>query len=112
MPGSFDSSGDIEIICSKSGAASKHRSTLDGLEVGDRVSLMFVPEEGLTPPYSLKVSSPSGASILDSLLRELPTGESHSPPPIEFIVSLRGKYRIEIKDLKGRQRGEATLNIR
>jgi hypothetical protein len=30
---------------------------------------------------------------------------------VEFVVSAPGVYRIEIKELRGRQRGEATLRV-
>jgi hypothetical protein len=115
MAGSFENSGDIEILCRATGAV-VWRGTVpafDELGVGDRLFLVFRPEEGSSPPYQLKIVSPSGATIMDTIVRDLPDGTKQSTAaPIEFIVSLRGKYRIEIKDLKGRQRGEATLNIK
>jgi hypothetical protein len=109
MSGSIDTHGDIEIICSKN-ATGRIGATVDDVSVGDRVFLLFGSDDA-QPPYTLKISSPSGASIVDTIVRDLPTGGPHSPPPIEFIVSIRGTYRIEIKELKGRQKGEATLAI-
>jgi hypothetical protein len=112
MPGPIDSSGDIEIFCFLS--TSTRRGSVpffDEITTGDRVSLVFTPSDGSTPPYSLKIVSPTGASILDILVRDLPTGGPQSPPPVEFVVSSRGTYRIDIRELRGRQRGEARLRV-
>jgi hypothetical protein len=34
-----------------------------------------------------------------------------SPPPVEFVVSSPGVYRIEIKEIRGRNSGEARLRV-
>ncbi|MDC3957504.1 hypothetical protein [Polyangium jinanense] len=112
MSGPIESSGEIEIYCHP--ARSSGRGTVpffDEIRPGDRLSLVFVPSETSVPPYSLKVFSPSGANILDTLVRDPPTGAPQSPPPIEFVVSAPGVYRIEIRTLTGRQRGDAKIRV-
>lgn len=113
MPGPIDSSGDIEVFAHLSGAANSRNSvpSYDAIGVGERVSLLFLPGDGSSPPYMLKIVSPSGATIIDTILRDLPTGAPQTPPPFEFVVSARGNYRIEIREMRGRQRGEATLRV-
>jgi hypothetical protein len=44
-------------------------------------------------------------------LRELPTGKPQSAPPVEFIPSQKGEYQVEVKELRGKQRGQATLTV-
>jgi hypothetical protein len=108
----IQSSGDIEIFCHPSGASSRGSVPFfDKITVGDRLSLLFVPDGTAVPPYSLKIRSPTGALVLDTLVRDAPTGAPQSPAPIEFIVSARGVYKVEVSALKGRQRGEATIRV-
>jgi len=109
----IESSGDIEVFCYPSGGAATKASVpfFDAVTPGDRLSLVFTPGDATTPPYALKIVSPSGATIMDTILRDLPTGTPQSPPPAEFVVSVRGVYRIEIRELKGRQRGEAKVKV-
>jgi hypothetical protein len=108
----IQSSGDFEIFCHPAGSTSRGSVPFfDKINVGDRLSLLFVPEGTALPPYSLKIFSPSGAIVLDSLVREPPTGAAYSPPPVEFVVSTRGVYRVEIRAISGRQRGEATIRV-
>jgi hypothetical protein len=112
MAGPIESTGDIEVFCFLS--TSTRRGSVpffDEITVGDRVSLVFTPGDGTTPPYSLRIVSPTGTSILDILVRDLPTGTPQSAPPVEFVVSSRGVYRIDIRELRGRQRGEARLRV-
>jgi len=45
------------------------------------------------------------------VLRELPTGMPQSAPPITFTVSGAGDYKIEIKQLYGKQKGDAVLRV-
>jgi hypothetical protein len=108
----IQSSGDIEIFCHPAGYSGRGSVPFfDKIEAGDRLSLLFVPEGTTLPPYKLKIYSPSGAVVLDSLVRDPPTGAPYSPPPIEFVVSARGVYRIEIRALNGKQRGDATIRV-
>ncbi|MDC0746662.1 hypothetical protein [Polyangium mundeleinium] len=112
MSGPIESSGDIEIYCHP--ARSSNRGTVPFFEKipqGERLSLVFVPAETADPPYSLKVFSPSGTNIVDSLVRDPPTGAPQSPPPIEFVVSSLGVYRIEIRSRTGRHRGDAKIRV-
>lgn len=112
MAGRIDSTGDIEIFCHPMGSGSRGSVPFfDAIGPGDRLGLVFGPNEGSNPPYTLKVYSPSGTLILDTIVRELPTGEPQSPPPIEFIVSATGIYRIQIRESRGRQSGEAKVRV-
>ena len=112
MPAFIESSGEIEVFCYPSGAPSRVTvPVFDAVTVGDRLSLVFGANDGATPPYSLKVVSPSGTTILDSIVRDLPTGLPQSPPPVEFVVSGKGVYKVEIREMRGRQRGEARVRI-
>jgi hypothetical protein len=72
---------------------------------------MFTPMHGATAPYTLRIFSPTGANIVDTIVRDLPTTEPQSAPAFEFVVSVGGRYRIEIREMRGRQRGEGTLSV-
>jgi len=112
MSGPIETSGDIEIFCHP--ARSSNRGTVPFFEkipAGERLSLVFVPSENSTPPYALKIFSPSGANIVDHIVRDPPTGAPQSPPPIEFVVAAPGIYRIEIKSTNGRHRGDAKIRV-
>jgi hypothetical protein len=112
MSATIESSGEIEIFCFPAGVSTRSSVLFfDSVSVGDRLSLVFGANEGASPPFSLKVVSPSGATILDNIVRDLPTGLPQSPPPIEFVVSAKGVYRIEIREMRGRQRGEAKVRV-
>jgi hypothetical protein len=114
MSGSIDSSGDIEIFCypATGGSSRGSVSSFDEISPGDRVALLFGPGDGAQPPYSLRVYSPTGALIRDSVLRDLPTGNAQSAAPVELVVSVRGDYRIEIAETNGRGRGKGMLHVR
>lgn len=108
----IQSTGDIEIFCHPAGASGRGSVPFfDAITVGDRLALLFVPDGSPEPPYTLKIFSPTGANILDTLVRDLPTGAPQSPAPIEFSVSARGVYRVEIKSRSGRQNGQATIRV-
>ena len=49
--------------------------------------------------------------VVDRILRDLPTGLPQSEPPIELVVSLRGNYAIEIREVRGNLWGKATLRV-
>jgi hypothetical protein len=110
MAASVDSSGEIEVTCFPIGPVQRMR-VFDRVTIGDRLALVFTPIDEMNPPYQLKITSPSGANILDTIIRDLPTGLPQSPPPVEFVVSARGVYRVEIREMRGRQRGEASVKI-
>lgn len=108
----IQSSGDIEIFCHPSSYSGRGSVPFfDRISVGDRLLITFVPEGTSAPPYALKVFSPSGSKILETLVRDPPTGAPQSPPPIEFMVSVLGTYRIEVRAVNGRQQGEATIRV-
>jgi hypothetical protein len=114
MSALIESQGDIEIFCFPGGGANTMRASVpffDAISIGDRLSLVFSPGDSASPPFSLKIVSPTGSTIMDTIVRDLPTGTPQSPPPVEFVVSVKGTYRIEIRELKGRQRGEAKLKV-
>ncbi len=113
MAGPMDSTGAIEAFCQRADAPVSRRSTLsfEDIAVGDRVSLCFGASEDTRGPFSLKIRAPSGATLLDRLVRELPTGLPQSEPPVEFVVSARGEYLIEIRDVRGQNWGRATLRV-
>ncbi|MFO0760663.1 MAG: hypothetical protein U0359_29565 [Byssovorax sp.] len=110
MPGPIESSGDIQVFCHTDAiSASRGNAFFGALTPGDTVYLVFNPDDGTSPPYRLKITSPTGAVLLDQTVRDLPTREPQSPPPISFVLSTTGSYKIEIKEAGGRQSGVATL---
>jgi hypothetical protein len=114
MSALIELSGEIEIFCFPSTAGAALRQSVpffDAVTVGDHLSLVFTPGDGASAPYSLKIFSPTGAVIVDSIVREPPTGTPQSPPPIEFVVSTKGVYKIEIRELRGRQHGVAKVRV-
>jgi hypothetical protein len=96
----IDNSGDIETICQT-----------DPVTAGVTVSLVFRSDEDSAPPFTVRVKSPAGKVILERVLRELPTGQPQSAPPVTFSVSTAGDYRIEIWQLYGKTRGDAVLHV-
>ena len=115
MSALIEMSGEIEIFCYPSGSAggSTRQSVpfFDAVTAGDRLSLVFAANDGASAPFALKIFSPSGTNILDSIVRDLPTGLPQSPPPVEFVVSAKGVYRVEIREMRGRQHGEAKVRV-
>ena len=101
MAGRIDSHGDIEITLHGDGTVG----------VGERILLVFRPIDDPEPPIGVVIQSPQGQKIVDRVLRELPTGRPQSAPPVEFVPSVRGTYTIEVKELRGKQRGNATLKV-
>lgn len=112
MSSNIESSGDIEVTAALTSATAHPGNQIFGaISPGDRVYLVFTPIDATAPPYGIKIVSPSGSTIMDTILRDLPTGLPQSPPPVEFVSSAKGTYRIEIREMKGRQRGTATLKV-
>ena len=101
MPRPIESQGDIETMLHGDFNCS----------VGDRVSLVFHAIDDPEPPIEVIVQSPAGQKILARVLQELPTGLPQSAPPVEFVPASKGVYQIEVKELRGKQRGSATLRI-
>lgn len=100
MPSTVDNSGDIETV-----------SLSSPVSIGDTVRLVFRAYDEATPPFNIKIRSPTGKVIVERVLRELPTGEPQSAAPVEFSASASGEYKIEIKQLYGKQKGEAVLRV-
>ena len=100
MPQVIESTGTIETICS-----------LPTLTVGDTVKLVFRALDDSEPPYTCKVTSPGGKVIVERVLRDLPTGKPQSAPPVNFVVAQSGDYRVDIWQLYGKSRGQATLHV-
>jgi hypothetical protein len=96
----IDNSGDIETMANPQPA-----------RIGDQVSLTFRSSADPAPPFQLRIRSPSGKLIVETVMRELPTDVAQSGKPITFVVSTEGDYKIEIKQLVGTERGEALLHV-
>ncbi len=97
----IESTGDIESIC----------ESVDGLGNGDTARLVFRTWDDASPPFTVKVRGPDGKLVLDRVIRELPTGQPQSAPPVTFAVRATGNYKISIKELYGKKEGLATLTI-
>lgn len=102
MPRRIESHGDIETMLFGDGVT---------LSIGDRVAIVFRAIDDPEPPIEVVIQSPAGHKILERVLRELPTGLPQSAQPVEFVIASRGDYQIEVKELRGKQRGTATLRI-
>lgn len=99
--GAIESShGDIDVVCAEHFIAP-----------GDVVSLTFRAHDDVKPPFTIKISSPSGTLIVQRLLQELPTGEPQSAPPVTFVPSAKGIYPIEIRQMRGNNVGMARLRV-
>jgi hypothetical protein len=96
----IDSSGDIETICKT-----------DPAKAGEEIKLVFRAEEDAQPPFTLKIKSPSGQVIMERVIRDLPTGNPQSAPPVTFTASAGGEYKVEIRQLNGKQKGDAVLRV-
>ncbi|HVY45992.1 MAG TPA: hypothetical protein VHB21_08940 [Minicystis sp.] len=96
----IENTGDIETF-----------SQTDPVKVGDTVSLVFRADDEAEPPFNIRIKSPTGKVIVERVLRELPTGMPQSAPPVTFTASGDGEDRIEIKQLYGKQKGEAVLHV-
>lgn len=97
----IESTGDIESIC----------PSAEALRNGDTARLVFRTWDDASPPFTVKVRGPDGKTVLDRVIRELPTGQPQSAPPITFAVRGVGKYHISIKELYGKKEGLATLTV-
>lgn len=100
MPSTIESSGDIETICQS-----------DDLAPGKTARLVFRAWDDTTPPFTVKVRSPAGKTILERVIRDLPTGQPQSAPPVTFSVAMSGEYKITISELYGKAAGEAILRV-
>lgn len=101
MSDTVENEGDIETL-----------SQVTPVSVGDTVRLIFRAYDEATPPFNIKIRSPSGKIIVERVLRDLPTGKPQSAPPVEFSASSAGEYKIEIKQLYGKQKGSAILRVK
>lgn len=100
MSATIETHGDIEIIC----------SSLSELAPNKMARLIFRTYADASPPWQIRVRSPSGQTILERVMRELPTGEPQSPPAITFSVQ-KGVYEIIVAQLKGSAEGRATIKV-
>ena len=101
MSRTIDVTGDIETVCKA-----------HPVKAGDTVSLHFIADDEATPPFTIRIKSPTGAVVLERVLRELPTSKPQSAPPVQFPTSVPGDYKIEVWQLYGTQRGDATLHVK
>ncbi len=99
MPATLETQGDIEIIC----------ETTD-LAPNKNAKLVFRTWGAAQPPYQIVVRAPSGKVIVKRVIRQLPTGDPQSAPPVSFSVQ-KGEYEISVSQLKGGVEGHATLVI-
>ena len=100
MAATIESSGDIESICQE-----------EGLTVGHTARIVFRSWDDVSPPFTVKVRDPAGRTILDRVIRDLPTGRPQSAPPMTFSVRATGRYHIFVKELYGKSEGEAYLTV-
>ena len=100
MPRTVENTGDIETFCKP-----------DPVKAGETVNLVFRADDEAAPPFNIKVRSPTGQTILERVLRELPTGKPQSAPPIQFTASTAGDYKVDIKQLYGKAAGQAILHV-
>jgi hypothetical protein len=100
VPNLVESSGVIETICLATTA-----------KVGDTLKLIFRALDDSDPPYTCRITSPGGKVLLERVLRELPDGKPQSAPPLQFTAGVAGEYIIEIWQLYGAARGQATLKV-
>jgi hypothetical protein len=100
VPGTIDTHGEIEIIC----------QTVADLAPHKMAKLIFRAWDDASPPFEITVLSPTGNVIVERVIRELPTGQPQSPPPISFSVQ-RGAYQIMVSQIKGTAEGQATLTV-
>jgi hypothetical protein len=101
MPATIEIHGDIEIIC----------QALGELAPNKMARLVFRTYADAVPPWQVRVKSPSGNMILERVMRELPSGDPQSPPPVIFSVQ-RGTYEVTVKQLKGQAEGTATIAVK
>ncbi len=100
MARTIESVGDIETICKA-----------DPARAGEEIKLIFRAEEDAEPPFTVKIKSPSGKVIVERVIRDLPTGKPQSAPPVTFTPSSGGEYRVEIKQIRGKLKGDALLRV-
>ena len=100
MSTTIESTGEIETICQT-----------DDLAPGKTARLVFRAWDDTSPPFTVKVRSPAGKTILERVIRDLPTGRPQSAPPVTFSVSMSGEYKINISELYGDAQGEAILRV-
>lgn len=100
MPTLVETSGAIETVCLTAGA-----------KVGDTVRMIFRGLDETEPPYTCRVTSPGAKVVLERVLRELPDGKPQSAPPVQFTALAPGDYKVEIWQLYGQARGQATLRV-
>jgi hypothetical protein len=96
----IESVGDIETICKT-----------DPAKAGEELKLVFRADDDAEPPFTLKIKSPAGKVIVERVIRDLPTGRPQSALPVTFTPSAGGDYKIEIRQLKGKLKGDATLRV-
>lgn len=104
MAARIDSSGEIETLF--------HDTVLQReVDIGDRLLIVFRSQSEPEGSVSVIIHSPSGSKIVERVLRDLPTGMPQSAPPVEFVPSARGNYTVEVREVRGSQRGHATIKV-
>ncbi len=100
MARTIESVGDIETICKN-----------DPAKAGEEIKLVFRSDDEPEPPFTVKIKSPAGTVIVERVIRDLPTGKPQSAPPVTFTPSSPGEYKVEIKQIKGKLKGDAVLRV-
>lgn len=101
MPARIEYSGGIECICQDAAA----------LSAGATAKIVFKTWDDVTPPVTIKVKAPDGKTIVDRVLRELPTSAPQGGSPVTFLVPANGVYQIHVKELYGSVEGNARLTV-
>lgn len=100
MAATIRAKGDIESLL-KEGSLSR----------GGTAQVVFRTWDDASPPFMVKVRAPDGKTIVDRVIRELPTGQFQSVPPLQFLVASTGTYSLRISELYGKMEGEAELVV-
>ncbi|RLB66012.1 MAG: hypothetical protein DRI90_00505 [Deltaproteobacteria bacterium] len=99
VPATLETQGEIEVICETTNLAPNRNAKLVFRTWGDA-----------QPPYQIRVRAPSGKVIVERVIRQLPTVDPQSAPPVSFSVQ-KGEYEISVTQLRGGAEGLATLTI-
>ena len=100
MSAKIESQGTIEIICENRDEVSPNR----------QARIIFRAWDDATPPFQIRVRSPTGNTIVERVIRALPTGAAQSPDPVTFTVQA-GNYEVSIAQLRGSAEGKAVLVV-
>ncbi len=101
MSARIEFSGGIECICQEAA----------GLGAGGTAKIVFKMWDDVNPPVTIKVKAPDGKTIVDRVLRELPTNAPQGGAPVTFTIPAAGVYELHVKELYGQVEGKARLTV-